>query len=273
MSGVPAFFPEYQAKVASALRHRLTASGGRVEQAMAYTALAPSKQVRAVLVMLCAELCRGNIDRAVPAACAIELVHASSLILDDLPSMDDASLRRGRSANHVVFGEAIAILAAFGLLNHAFGTLATAIEAVRAGAFDYISKPFDIGEITKTVQRALDQTGPRQVVTTPAVDVPSGELIGRTPAMLAVYNQIARAADSVVPVLIVGGSLVGLSTSLLLASMGVPSTSRFMVASANRRLFSVSEQKARRAPRRRILNEPCRSCLDAISMAGSTSMA
>jgi DNA-binding NtrC family response regulator len=95
------------------------------------------------------------------------------------------------------------------LLVSGFGTLATAIEAVRAGAFDYISKPFDIGVITKTVQRALDQAGPRQVVTTPAVDVPSGELIGRTPAMLAVYNQIARAADSVVPVLIVGESGTG----------------------------------------------------------------
>ena len=95
------------------------------------------------------------------------------------------------------------------LLVSGFGTLATAIEAVRAGAFDYISKPFDIGEIKKTVQRALDQAGTQTVVTTPAVDVPSGELIGRTPAMLAVYNQIARAADSVVPVLIVGESGTG----------------------------------------------------------------
>jgi geranylgeranyl diphosphate synthase, type II len=125
MSAVPAFFPEYQAKVASELRQRLTASGGRVEQAMAYTALAPSKQVRAVLVMLCAELCRGHVDRAVPAACAIELVHASSLILDDLPSMDDAPLRRGRRANHLAYGEATSILAAFGLLNLAYGVIAS----------------------------------------------------------------------------------------------------------------------------------------------------
>ena len=95
------------------------------------------------------------------------------------------------------------------LLVSGFGTLETAIEAVRAGAFDYISKPFDIEEVKKTVQRALDQTGPRTVPQTPAVDVPSGELIGRTPAMLAVYNQIARAADSVVPVLIVGESGTG----------------------------------------------------------------
>ena len=100
----------------------------RSSASMAYTALAPSKQVRAVLVLLCAELCRGRTARAVPAAAAIELVHASSLILDDLPSMDDAPLRRGRPANHLEFGEAIAILAAFGLLNLAYGTIARAYD-------------------------------------------------------------------------------------------------------------------------------------------------
>jgi geranylgeranyl pyrophosphate synthase len=124
MSALPPFFPAYQATVAAELTRLLPATGGRVEQAMAYTALAPSKQVRAVLVMLCAELCRGAADRAVPAAAAVELVHASSLILDDLPSMDDAPLRRGRRANHLVFGDATAILAAFGLLNLAYGVLA-----------------------------------------------------------------------------------------------------------------------------------------------------
>ena len=58
----------------------------------------------------------------------MELVHAASLILDDLPAMDDAALRRGRPANHLEFGEAIAILAAFGLLNLAYGTLARSYE-------------------------------------------------------------------------------------------------------------------------------------------------
>ena len=125
MSALPSFFPAYQARVAAELARLLPASDARVDRAMAYTALAPSKQVRAVLVMLCAELCRGAVDRAVPAAAAIELVHASSLILDDLPSMDDAPLRRGRRANHLEFGEATAILAAFGLLNLAYGVLAT----------------------------------------------------------------------------------------------------------------------------------------------------
>jgi len=124
MSAVPAFFGDYQRRVGAELARLVPPGGSRVEQAMAYTALAPSKQVRAVLVLLCAELCRGAAERAVPGACAVELVHASSLVLDDLPAMDDAPLRRGRRANHLEFGEATAILAAFGLLNLAYGVLA-----------------------------------------------------------------------------------------------------------------------------------------------------
>ena len=128
MTGLPAFFADYQEQVTHELRRIVPDKGGAVERAMAYTALAPSKQVRAVLVLLCAELCKGHPARAVPAAVAIELVHAASLILDDLPAMDDAPLRRGRRANHLEFGEATAILAAFGLLNLAYGQLAHGFE-------------------------------------------------------------------------------------------------------------------------------------------------
>jgi len=129
MSAVPAFFGEYQSMVAAELRRLVPPDAdAAVERSMAYTALAPSKQVRAVVVLLCAELCRGRAARAVPAAAAIELVHASSLILDDLPSMDNAPLRRGRTANHLAFGEAVAILAAFGLLNLAYATVAGSYE-------------------------------------------------------------------------------------------------------------------------------------------------
>jgi len=128
MSAVPQFFADYQGRVHAEFHRLVPDEGGEVERAMAYTVLAPSKQVRAVLVMLCAELCRGTAERAMPAAAAIELVHASSLILDDLPSMDDAPLRRGRRACHLEFGESVAILAAFGLLNLAYGELARAYD-------------------------------------------------------------------------------------------------------------------------------------------------
>ena len=138
MTGLPAFFADYQEQVSRELRRIVPDQGGAVERAMSYTALAPSKQVRAVLVLLCAELCQGNPARGIPAAVAIELVHSGSLILDDLPAMDDAPLRRGRRANHLEFGQATAILAAFGLLNLAYGQLARGFEAGMAARMSAI---------------------------------------------------------------------------------------------------------------------------------------
>src|SRR3982751_5210498 len=90
-----------------------------------------------------------------------------------------------------------------------FGTLETAIEAVRAGAFDYISKPFDIAEIKRIVEQALQQGAPPEDSAVEMPAGPTGRLIGRTAPMLDVYKQIAYAADSSAPVLISGESGVG----------------------------------------------------------------
>jgi geranylgeranyl diphosphate synthase type II len=128
MIQLPAFFSEYQETIEAELRRLVPETAEAVQCSMAYTALAPSKRVRPVLTLLCAEICGGRRSVALPAAASIELVHAASLILDDLPSMDDAPLRRGRPANHREFGEAVAILAAFALLNLSFGTIARAFE-------------------------------------------------------------------------------------------------------------------------------------------------
>lgn len=128
MTALPGFFAEYQRQVSAEIERVVKGTGTPVERAMAYTACAPSKQVRAVLTLLSGELCGGRAARAISAATAIELVHASSLILDDLPSMDNAPLRRGRPSNHVQFGEAVAILAAFGLLNLAHATVVAMYE-------------------------------------------------------------------------------------------------------------------------------------------------
>jgi DNA-binding NtrC family response regulator len=90
-----------------------------------------------------------------------------------------------------------------------FGTLETAIEAVRAGAFDYISKPFNIAQVKSVVERALSQSlVPEEPSHAREAAVPAG-LIGRTAAMLDVYKQIALAADAAMPVLIVGESGTG----------------------------------------------------------------
>jgi geranylgeranyl diphosphate synthase type II len=128
MPTLPGFFTTHQPAIARALDGFVPAAAASpVVDAMRYTLLASSKRVRAVLVLLSADLC-GSPTRAMPAACAVEAIHASSLILDDLPCMDDAPLRRGRASVHVEFGEAVAVLAAFGLLNEAYGHLARAYE-------------------------------------------------------------------------------------------------------------------------------------------------
>lgn len=86
--------------------------------------LAPGKRFRPMLTLLTARDFGAPEGAALDVGCAIEMVHTASLILDDLPSMDDADLRRGRPTTHRLFGEAVAILAAVGLLNQAFGLVA-----------------------------------------------------------------------------------------------------------------------------------------------------
>jgi geranylgeranyl diphosphate synthase type II len=127
---LPPFIAEHVAAIERELDRVVPAETTRPERlhrAMRYTLMAPSKRVRAVLTLLAAEVCGSN-ARALPAAAAIELVHASSLILDDLPALDNADLRRGRPANHVAHGEAMALMAAFNLFDLAFATIAQVYE-------------------------------------------------------------------------------------------------------------------------------------------------
>jgi len=117
---------ERHRQVEAALRALvLPARPPQVTAAMEDSLFAPAKRLRPILALLVSEVLRGQPEAVLPAACAIELVHTASLILDDLPCMDDATLRRGRPTCHVVHGEATAILAAFALQNRAFEILAT----------------------------------------------------------------------------------------------------------------------------------------------------
>jgi geranylgeranyl diphosphate synthase type II len=100
----------------------------QLAEAMRYAVLGPGKRLRPRLVLLAAEACSGSIDEAMPAACAVEMVHAYSLVHDDLPAMDDDDLRRGRATCHKVFGEATAILVGDALLARAFELLAGEVQ-------------------------------------------------------------------------------------------------------------------------------------------------
>ena len=95
-----------------------------VADAMRYSVTAGGKRLRPVLCLASAEAVGGTRADAMPAACALELIHTYSLIHDDLPAMDNDTMRRGRPTLHVVAGEGMAILAGDGLLTEAFALLA-----------------------------------------------------------------------------------------------------------------------------------------------------
>lgn len=95
-----------------------------VHRAMHYALTGPGKRVRPVLTLVVAALFGQRSGTVLDVACAVEMVHACSLILDDLPAMDDAVRRRGRPTVHLAFGEAVALLAALALLNRAFALVA-----------------------------------------------------------------------------------------------------------------------------------------------------
>ena len=111
-----------------------TAAPPRIHEAMRYSVLAPGKRLRPILVIAGAEAVGGRADAVLDTACALELIHAYSLIHDDLPAMDDDDYRRGRLTNHKVFGEAMAILAGDALLTLAFRLVAENAARVAPGA-------------------------------------------------------------------------------------------------------------------------------------------
>ncbi len=90
---------------------------------MRYSLLAGGKRIRPVLTLAWCELCGGALNAALPAAAAVEMIHTYSLIHDDLPCMDNDTLRRGRPTNHVVYGEYVALLAGSGLYDKALETV------------------------------------------------------------------------------------------------------------------------------------------------------
>ena len=104
----------------------------RILEAMTYSLMAGGKRIRPVLCMAATEAVGGSLEDAVPAACALEMVHTYSLIHDDLPAMDDDDLRRGKPTCHIAFDEATAVLAGDALLTLAFQTLSS-IELNNAG--------------------------------------------------------------------------------------------------------------------------------------------
>ena len=118
---------EYRLKIDEALAGYFNVRAGALNaglaEAMRYSLLAGGKRIRPLLVLEFCRIAGGNVEKALPVACAIEMLHTYSLIHDDLPCMDNDELRRGKPTNHMVYGECTATLAGDALQAEAFGTI------------------------------------------------------------------------------------------------------------------------------------------------------
>ena len=132
---------------------------------MRYSVTAGGKRLRPVLCLASADAVGGRREFAMPAACALELIHTYSLVHDDLPAMDDDTMRRGRPTLHVVAGEGMAILAGDGLLTEAFALLARAPHATDAAM---------VARKLRVVGLVATAAGPIGMVGGQAIDLHSG---------------------------------------------------------------------------------------------------
>ncbi len=128
------YMKERQRLVDRTLRAVLAPSAGKppqaLDRAMRYSLFSGGKRIRPILALASAEALGAQLEPVLPFACGLEMIHAYSLIHDDLPAMDDDDLRRGKPTSHVVFGEGMAILAGDGLLTEAFRVMAEGALAV-----------------------------------------------------------------------------------------------------------------------------------------------
>jgi geranylgeranyl diphosphate synthase, type II len=154
-------YPEDLRQLVDGALERLTfpaaASTAGLEEAMRYSLLAGGKRVRPVLALATARSLDADVERLLPVACAIELIHTYSLIHDDLPAMDDDELRRGKPTAHVKFGEDVAILAGDGLF----------AEAIRL----FCEQPGEPGRVLAALRELSSATGLDGMVGGQYVDV------------------------------------------------------------------------------------------------------
>lgn len=142
----------------------------RIGEAMRYSVFAGGKRLRPMLALAAAEAVLPDPASArrlaMPAACAVEMIHTYSLVHDDLPSMDDDTLRRGQPTNHVVFGEGLAILAGDALLTEAFALMAREPDAV-----DGVDPAALAARKLRTIRAVSDAAGPCGMVGGQAIDL------------------------------------------------------------------------------------------------------
>lgn len=171
----------------------------KIYQAMRYSLLAGGKRVRPILCLATCEMTGGNIEMAMPTACALEMIHTMSLIHDDLPAMDNDDYRRGKLTNHKVYGDDVAILAGDGLLAYAFEYVANKTKNVSAT------------QVLQVISCLGSAVGAAGLVGGQVVDL---EMEGKTDVALETLNFIHnhKTAALLKASVVCGGILTGAST-------------------------------------------------------------
>ncbi|MBX3276694.1 MAG: polyprenyl synthetase family protein [Acidobacteria bacterium] len=173
--------PLLEAALAEAIPSSDDPHAGRLDRALHDAVFPGGKRWRPMLALIGARIVGGSLEAGLPAACAVEFLHTSSIVLDDLPSMDDASMRRGRPALHVIYGESLALLAALALLNESYALL---LRAAAAGGAP--------GAAEKLVGEAAHAIGVRGMIGGQASDLIAAQCADALPSRSWKTNTLLR---------------------------------------------------------------------------------
>jgi len=185
----------------------------RLAESIRYSLLAPGKRIRPCLVLMACEACGGELERALPAASAIEMLHCYSLIHDDLPAMDDDDLRRGRPTNHIQFDEATAILAGDALLTLSFEVLVRDLKPADLATACVL----DLATAAGSVGMVGGQQADLEAESNPGITLPDLEAVHRRKtgallcAALQMGGRIGGASPQTLRSLSIYGESVGLA--------------------------------------------------------------
>lgn len=164
---------QVDAALAASLPPKGSDDPGRLRESMHYAVMLGGKRMRPLLTIAACEAAGGSCEQALPAACALEMIHAYSLVHDDLPAMDNDTVRRGKPTVHVEFGHDKAILCGDALLTLAFETLARGVGKGR--------------RVVEAVVRLAKHSGVDGMVGGQVMDLVAGQDIGSLAALEAVH--------------------------------------------------------------------------------------
>ncbi|MFI3243639.1 MAG: farnesyl diphosphate synthase [Akkermansia sp.] len=203
-----------------------------LHKAMRYSIFAGGKRIRPMLCLEAAKACGGDaaVANALNAACALETLHTYTLIHDDLPSMDNDDLRRGRPTNHKVFGEGVAILAGDALLTEAFAMLATTPSNSRYDVKDYITEfAYRTGSLNLVGGQVLDLEGEgRELSLDELRDIHNGKTTALLVASLRLGGMAADCTSEQLTALSDFGRNLGLAFQIIDDILDITSTPEMM---------------------------------------------